>query len=106
MRKYLQMVGDLGWIQQHILARLILREDRLDISEAEGIKLSKLANKMTDIVCRELTFVDLVKKLLTFATRFEKGYDEKFVATGIVDIVKDMICSDFLVRENAQSYYL
>lgn len=60
---------------------------------------------MSSVVNHESTFLNLVKTVLNFAIAFEKEYDEKFVATGVVDIAKDMIGSDILTRMCSQYYY-
>lgn len=38
-------------IQQHMYGVLIEREDKIEISEAERMELSYLANKVTAILC-------------------------------------------------------
>lgn len=102
----MHMEGDVGRLQQQIQARLIVREDRMALSEAEGINLRKLANKKTGIVRRDSTLVDLLKTILKFAVTFEKDYNKIFVATRIVDIVKGMIDSAFPTGTSVQSYYI
>lgn len=49
------------------------------IDEAERIKLSKVVNKMTRVLCFDSTFVDCVNIRLNFAIAFEGEYNEKFV---------------------------
>lgn len=66
------------------------------ISEAERMKLSKLAKKETGILCRYLMLLDVMKLILYFAIAFEKKYNEKSNATCTVHITKDMVGSDFL----------
>lgn len=53
---------------------------------------------------RDLTFVDLTKKILNLAISFENGYNKKFVTTRMVDFVKDITGSDFLTGTRAQYY--
>lgn len=74
------------------------------ISGAEVILLSQLATKVTEIVCGDCTFVDVVKKTLNFAIAFEKEYSWNFVSTRNVDIMKYMIGSDFLTKTRAYYY--
>lgn len=74
------------------------------MSEGEGFKLNKFANKVTGIGRSGSTVVDLMKTVLNFATIFENKYSQKFVATGIMDIVKVMMGSAFLTEMNVQSY--
>lgn len=50
-------------------------------------------------------FLDPMETILNLAIAFEKGYKEEFVATRIVQIVKDMIGSGFLTEMSAQPYY-
>lgn len=48
---------------------------------------------------------DLMKTILNLAIAFEKQYIEKFVENRIVNIIKDMISSDFFTEMIAHSYY-
>lgn len=83
----LYVEGDVGWIHQQKLARLIFREDRVQICEDERISPGKLANNVTKIVHLDSTFVNVRKIILKFAIALEKDYSEKIVASCIVDIV-------------------
>lgn len=51
---------------------------------------------MTGIVVCDSNFVDFVKKVLNFSIAFEKVYNEKIIASRILDILKDMIRSELL----------
>lgn len=64
----------------------IAREDKVANSKAKREKLSKLANKIATIECRDSTFVGLIKTVLNFAIA-SKEYNKKSVAIHIVDIV-------------------
>lgn len=99
------MGANVGWIQQNIPVRFIVREDIVVIRKSEGIKLSKLKNKVTVNVRYDSTFLDHMKTILNFSPIFKKKYDEKIFATGIVDKAKDMIAFDLLAEMSAQSYY-
>lgn len=99
------MQGDVGWVQQQILVSLTVREDRVPIKEAKEIKLAKVANNVDGTVRRDSTFVNLMKKTLNFSISFETEHNKKFVATHIVDIVKDIMRSEFLTVMSAQSYF-
>lgn len=46
-----------------------------------------------------------MKAILTFPIPFEKECNEKLVSPRIVDIVKDVISSDFLTGISAQTFY-
>lgn len=92
---------DVGWNQEPILIRLIVREDRDASSNAERSKLSKLANKVPRIVRYDSMSVDLMKTILNLATSLQDEYTERFVATRILDIVKDMIGVGFLIEMSA-----
>lgn len=59
------------------------------------IKLSKLANKVTGIVCRDSTFKDLMKTYLSLAIAFDKEYNDNVVVSSIVDFVEDKIALTF-----------
>lgn len=43
-------------------------------------------------------FVDLMRIVLNLAITSEKDYQKKFVAIYIMDVVKVMMCSDFLIK--------
>lgn len=101
----LQVEGNVGWIQQHILVRLVAREERVAISEAGGINLRKLSRKVTGIVCLYSTFGDLMMTVLNFSIAFQKKDNQKLVLIRIVDIVKDMMGSHFLTEMSARSYH-
>lgn len=62
--RQLHVKGDIGWLQQHILVCVLLRDDSVVIDEAKGIQLSKLANRITGILRRFSSFVDLLKTIL------------------------------------------
>lgn len=69
------------------------------------INLRKLANKLTYIVRCKSTFAHLIRKILNFAIASKKKYNENFVATGNVDIVKDMMGSECQSVITFQTYY-
>lgn len=50
-------------------------------------------------------FLDFIEIILNVTSASEKEYKETFVATPIVDIVKDIISSEFLAVTIAQSHY-
>lgn len=89
---------------QQILIFVIVREDTAEISDDEGIKLGRLANKVTGNMRRDHASMFLIKPVLTLTISFEEENKENFVAAGIVDIVKYMMRSDFLAGRSAQSY--
>lgn len=70
--RQLWVEADVGCIQQRILARLIVRGDHMEISVAQRIRLSKHANKVTDTVCPDSNFLNLMRTVLISATMFEK----------------------------------
>lgn len=84
----LHVEGDIGWIQQHILVRLMIQGDRVEINEDEGIKMSNLPNKVTVIVQSDSMFVDLTITNLNDTLAFEKECNEKYVSARTVDILK------------------
>lgn len=96
--------GDVGYIQQHILFHQIVQEERVEISSAAWIKLSKLAEKVVETVRCDSMFVNLMKTFLNFCQRVRMQYNEKFVATHIVSTVKDIIGSSFQTEMRSQSY--
>lgn len=75
------------------------------ISEANRIKLRKLAIKVTGISHLDSTFVNRKKVILNFTIAFEKRIKEKSVAIGDVNSVENMLSCDFLTGMSAQSYY-
>lgn len=62
--RQLLVEGDVGWLQQQTLLRLIVQESRVPISKAETITLSKLANKLTGILRRGYKIMDLMRTIL------------------------------------------
>lgn len=42
--------------------------------------MSKLSNKVTEILRCDLRLIDLMETMLNFAIQLEKEYDEKFAA--------------------------
>lgn len=68
------------------------------ICQVEVVKLSKLAVQVTGTVRKAFKFVILIRKILNFAIAFEDKYEETFIATSIVDILKGMIGSGFQTK--------
>lgn len=50
-------------------------------------------------------FVEVMKKFLNSAILFEREYNQNLVAARIVDIVKGLMGSDFLIGISGQFYY-
>lgn len=75
------------------------------VSEAEGIRLSNPENKVTGVVHRESMFVVLMKKILNFASVFEKKHNKTLLSTHIVYIVKNMMRSEILTETSTWSSY-
>lgn len=88
---------DAGLIQQHTLIRINFREDIVTISEDEGTKLSKLANKLIGNVCRDTMLVYHMNTTLTLAIKIENAYCKKYVATRNVHILEVMMGSESLL---------
>lgn len=65
------------------------------LTEAERINRRMLANKVVGIVRRDYLFVDFMKIMLNFAIAFDNEYKENFIIARTLDIVKDVIGSDF-----------
>lgn len=103
--RQLHMEGDLGQIQQQIQVRFIFQEDKAAIGKVERINLSKLARKLIIIVRSNAAFVNLIKTCLNFSIAFKKGHEEKFVLTGTVDLIENMMCSAILTEKSVQSYF-
>lgn len=92
-------------IQKHIKNCVILQEEKITIDGAEGNELSNLSNNMKGIVCHYSTLLDLTKTIPNFSFVFQKEYKEKFIATSIVDILKDMSGFNIQTGISAHSYY-
>lgn len=93
--RQLHAEGDVGWIEEHIAVCLIVRKDRVAIRNAEEMKMSKLANKVTSFVSRDYTFLDLLKTFLNLAIAFENKYNKKCGEARILDIAKGMMGCKF-----------
>lgn len=74
-------------------------------SKVDGINLSKLENKLTGIVYRDSKLLDFIEPILNFAITSKQKYHLKLAATRNMDVVKDMISSDFLTGMSSQPYY-
>lgn len=98
------MAGDVGCIQQPIVTCPIVREEKMGLSEVEAIKLSKPANNVTGVVRRDSTFVDLMESILNLFIESDNEYEDKFLATSIVIIVKDKMGSDTSTGMKDQPY--
>lgn len=66
------------------------------IAERKALKLIKLANNVRGLVRRDSSLVSVVKSVVNFSFASEKEHDVFFLAFAMVDIVEDMISSDFL----------
>lgn len=78
----------LGRIQRHMLSFLLVRERRATIIDAEEIELSKVTETVAFIMHCDSTFLTLVIKILNLAFAFEKDYEDKFISTWTVEIIK------------------
>lgn len=74
------------------------------ICKAEGVRLSKLANKVYGIRRRVYVFVDIMNKILNFSIALKKNYNQRLFVTRVVDIVKDMMGSDSLTGIDIRFY--
>lgn len=75
-------------------------------NDAEGIRLSKLAKKVTLIWRRETTIVGLRKRIPNLSREFGKEYRKKAITKHIVHLVKDLIGYDFQTGRSTQFYSL
>lgn len=66
----------------------VSKENDATISEAEYNNLSKLMNKITGIVRHDYMPVDHMRTILSLCNVFGKDYNNKFVATKVLQIVK------------------
>lgn len=60
---------------------------------------------MTGMVCRDLSFVHIMKTILNFDVKFQKENNKKFFASCIADIEKDILAFDLLTGIYARSYH-
>lgn len=81
-----------------LLVRCFTRHDGRPIAEAEALKLSSFANKVTSVVRCDFSFVAVVKTVINFSAAFEKGHSMLFLAASMVNSDEDMVSSDFLSR--------
>lgn len=75
-----------------------MRVVEITISDPEWIKMNTIPNKETAIVREKSPFVDLMKTALDLAIVFQEKHNKQFVATWIVNIVKDMLRPHFLKK--------
>lgn len=67
--------------------------------------MSRFANKVTGIVGYYFTIADFIISILNFGMMFQKKYNERFIASQIVDIINNVMDSFFLKEVSAQYYY-
>lgn len=57
---------------------------------------------VTGMVCSDFSFFYFMRKIMNLSIEFKKEHNEKLGATRIVDILKDMSGSDFLIKMSFQ----
>lgn len=70
----------------------------------EAIKLSNLASKANSIVRQECSFLGIKKSVMNFIAAFEKGPGVSFLAARMVNIVENMVSSDFQTDNSLRKY--
>lgn len=91
-----QEEGSYPWTDGHLGVNIIERRDGAVILQAEALLLSKVAITMTAIVRKEITFVDVMKALVTYGEGFSLQQKISFVNARIKDTVEDTMYSGFL----------
>lgn len=60
---------------------LTMRRDEEDMKQAQAIKIGKVLNPSSALVCRDLTLVDTIKALVNYAGVFDLEYGVKSSAS-------------------------
>lgn len=74
------------------------------ITPAQPIKLSMMTNISTGLLRRINTLADVSGGVLNYAREFEEAYNVPFVEARFVDILKNMMSSNFLAASSKATY--
>lgn len=91
-------------VEAPLQVRFATRQDGHQIVKRNALKLINLANMVTSIVSRAFLLVVVLKSETNFYATYGKDYGASFFAARMVDIVKDMLSSDFLTGKSLQTY--
>lgn len=94
----------LQYIYHNIQIRHMFREGNVAVSEAQILKQSKRANKVTGLVRCIPMFVELMKTMPTFKVTFMKEDNKRFLKIRTVHAVTGKTGSHFLTGISGQSY--
>lgn len=72
--------------------------------EPEALKFSNLVNEVTNIMCRNSSFVAILKFLMNFSAELQKERIVFCLAALMVDIVENIVSPDFLSGNSPQTY--
>lgn len=93
------------WVEAPLLWRCVTRHEGHPIAHTEAIKLNNVSNKLTGLIWRDSSFVEVMKFVLNFIVAFQRGHGVSFIAVRMVDIVDDMLSSDIMTSNSRQKYY-
>lgn len=82
------------------------RHGRCHIMTAEGLKVDKVAKTTSAIVWPDMSFIDLLTSMVSYAHAFRSEYQVRFLDARMNDIVEDMISSDFLSPDSRSTFVL
>lgn len=100
----LQKSKDVALVEAFLLVRCVLLRDGLQLAKMETLKMQNVANNVTSIVHRDSSFVVVLKSVMTFSAAFEKEHGGTSFDTQIIDIVDNMIKSNFVTGNSRQTY--
>lgn len=84
--------------------RCVARHYDRQVAKTKALKLSSLANRATSNICRDSSFVAIVRSIKNFSATFEREHGVSFPAARIVDIVEEMVSFNFLTGNGNQIY--
>lgn len=85
--------------------RYVLCYDCKTSIPAQAMKLRKITNISTAIMCRKISFTNAIQSVLNYARSFEEYYAASFVDARVLDIIDNMMPSNFL-DVNSEAIYV
>lgn len=100
----LSKTGDVAWAEAPPIVLWVTRHDGSPNAETEVFNLSTLENEVSSIVPRDFPSVVVLKSVIDYSSAFNQKNCMSFLAARMVDIVENMVLSNFLTRNRSQTY--
>lgn len=91
-------------VEATLLVRYAMRHKGRSIAELESFKVNNFANMAVSILCRNFSFVAMIKSVMSFKEAFKKEQSVSFLAARMVNIVERMTSSDLPTSTRIQTY--